>query len=97
MVAKPVPENSANLWHLRLGHLNFSDMCKLHLRSTGLVFEGNICFCKTSVLAKMRATPYQNQGHKQMVAPKQNICYDVSGPFTPTSEGYVYSFNAICK
>ena len=86
LVAKPVPENSANLWHLRLGHLNFSDMCKLRSRSTGLVFEGNICFCETCVLAKMRATPYQNQGHKQMVAPKQNICYDVSGPFTPTAD-----------
>ena len=97
LVAKPVPVDSAELWHLRLGHLNYSDMCKLKGRSTGLAFHGEICFCETCVVSKMRAKPFQNQGDKSNIQPKQNICYDVSGPFPPTVEGFIYSFNAICK
>ena len=48
------------------------------------------------MLSKMRAVPFQNQGHKGG-APKRIICFDVSGPFPPTVEGFRYSFNAICK
>ena len=96
-VATPVSRESADLWHLRLGHLNYNDMCKLRTRATGMSFAGKICFCETCVLSKMRALPFQNMGDKSNIKPKQNICYDVSGPFPPTPEGYVFSFNAICK
>ena len=44
LVAKPVPVDSADLWHLRLGHLNYSDTCKLKGRSTGLNFQGEFFF-----------------------------------------------------
>ena len=47
-------------------------------------------------MAKMKRVPFQNKGHIE-VRPKQNICYDVSGPFPATVEGFKYSFNAICK
>ena len=40
---------------------------------------------------------FPKYGDKSNIKPKQNICYDVSGPFPPTPEGYVHSFNAICK
>ena len=96
-MATPTSIGDANLWHLRLGHLNFGDMCKLKSRATGIAFEGEICFCETCVLSKMQATPFQNKGHQHDLRPKQNICYDVSGPYPPTVEGYIYSFNAICK
>ena len=97
LMATPASVGDANLWHLRLGHLNFGDMCKLKSRATGIAFEGEICFCETCVLSKMRASPFQNKGHRHDLRPKQNICYDVSGPYPPTVEGYIYSFNAICK
>ena len=82
-------------WSVR--HLNFNDRCKLKTRATGISFAGKICFCETCIISKMRAMPFQNMGDKSNIKPKQNICYDVSGPFPPTPEGYVHSFNAICK
>ena len=47
-------------------------------------------------MAKMKRMPFQNKGHIE-VRLKQNICYDVSGPFPTTVDGFKYSFNAICK
>ena len=96
LAATVVPSTSADLWHLRMGHLNFPDMCKLKDKATGIDFVGEPCFCQTCVMAKMRRTPFQNQGEKS-VAPKQNICFDVSGPYPQSPEGKLYSLNAICK
>ena len=84
LLAKPSAGTEADMWHLRLGHLNFQDMCKLKSRAVNISFEGKPCFCETCVLSKMRAVPFQNQGHKGG-APKQIICFDVSGPFPPTA------------
>ena len=75
-----VPSTSADLWHLRLGHLNYPDMCKLKNKATSIDFVGEPCFCQTCVKAKMRRTPFQNKG-EMSVAPKQNICFDVPGLF----------------
>ena len=44
----------------------------------------------------MRRVPFQNQGEKS-VAPKQNICFDVSRPYPQSPEGKLYSLNAKCK
>ena len=38
LLSKEKFDNSAELWHLRLGHLNFADMCKLRTRATGVTF-----------------------------------------------------------
>ena len=96
LAATVVPSTSADLWHLRMGHLNFPDMCRLKSKATGIEFVGEPCFCQTCVLAKMRRTPFQNTGEKSVVV-KQNICFDVSGPYPQSPEGKVYSLNAICK
>ena len=96
LATKCVSDTSADLWHLRLGHLNFGDMCKLRTRATGVNFTGEPCFCQTCVMAKMRRTPFQNRG-EITVNPKQNICFDVSGPYPASPDGHVYSLNAICK
>ena len=61
-----------------------------------MTFKGEACFCQTCTMAKMKRTPFQNKGHID-VLPKQNVCYDVSGPYPPTVDGFCYSFNAICK
>ena len=78
LAATVIPSTSADLWLLQMGHLNFPDMCKLKVKAPGIEFVGEPCFCQTCVMAKMRRTPFQNQGEKS-VAPKQNICFDVSG------------------
>ena len=96
LAASVVPSTSADVWHLRMGHLNFQDMCKLKSKATGIAFVGEPCFCQTCVMAKMRRTPFQNRG-VLTVNPKQNICFHVSGPFPPSPEGKLYSLNAICK
>ena len=43
----------------------------------------------------MKRVSFQNQGQMN-VAPKQNICFDVSGQST-SPDGFQYSLNAICK
>jgi len=96
LVTKETKVTSAELWHLRMGHLNFQDMVKLESRAFGMRFEGESCFCQTCVMAKMKSTPFQNQGQKD-IALKQNICFDVSGPYQLSPDGFKYSLNAICK
>ena len=44
--ASVIPDTNADLWHLRLGHLNDGDMCKLRARSTGMTFVGEPCFSR---------------------------------------------------
>ena len=71
-------------------------MCRLKTRATGVHFSGEPCFCQTCVLAKLKRTPFQNRGVIG-VQPKQNLCFDVSGPFPSSPEGNNSSLNAICK
>ena len=96
MAATVVPSTSADLWHLRMGHLKYPDMCKLKKKATNIDFVGEPCFCQTWVMAKMRRTPFQNKGEITVV-PEQHICFDVAGPFPQSPEGKLYSLNAICK
>ena len=90
LAASVVPSTSADLWHLGMGQLNFPDMCKLKSKAAGINFVGEPCFCQTCVMAKMKRTPFQNRGIMG-VRPKQNLCFDVSGPFRTFQEGNVYS------
>ena len=53
---------SAELWHLRLGHLNFADTCKLRTKAAGVHFKGEACYCQTCTISKMKQTPFQNMG-----------------------------------
>ena len=62
LAANCVCSTSADLWHLRLGHLSFSDMCKLKTKATGIAFTGEPCFCQTCIMAKMKRTPFQSRG-----------------------------------
>ena len=39
-IADSKPDNDAELWHCRLGHLNFQDMLKLKTVATGVNFTG---------------------------------------------------------
>ena len=59
-------------------------------RALNIYFEEKSCFFEICVMYKMRAVPFQNQGHKGKV-PKQSICFIVSGPFPPTVEDLRYS------
>ena len=44
-------------------------------------------------MSKMKKKLLKNKGHID-VFPKQNLCYDVSGPYPATVEGFANSFNA---
>ena len=71
LVAKEAKVTSAELWHLRMGHLNSHDVVKLKSRAHGMRFEGEPCFCQTCVMAKMKSTPFQNQGQKDKATGKR--------------------------
>ena len=58
-----------------------------------MTFKGEMCFCQTCTMAKMKKKPFQNKGHID-VFPKQNLCYDISGPYPATVEGFAHSFHA---
>ena len=62
-------------------------MVKLRLQAPGTRFAGEPCFCQTCVIAKMKRLPFQNQGQMDK-APKQNICFDVSGQFPISPDGF---------
>ena len=69
---------------------------KPRTKALGMPFEGGPCFCQTCVLAKMKRMPFLNQGQLD-VALKQNISFDVSGPYPLSPDGFIYLMNAICK
>ena len=53
LAASVVPNTSADLWHLRLGHLNYGTcMCKLCGRSTGWHFLESLAFAKRAYLQR---------------------------------------------
>ena len=58
LAAGVISSTTADLWHLCMGHLNVSDMCKLKSKATGIL---KFLWGQTCVMAKMRRTPFQNK------------------------------------
>ena len=56
--------NMEDLWHFRMGHLNYQYVCKLRTRANGIVFSGDMTFCEPCELGKMKKAPYKNKEHK---------------------------------
>ena len=63
-IADATVANTADLWHCRLGHLNFQDMVRLKRISTGFDFQGQLSFCEDCATIKSTNKPYQNNGEK---------------------------------
>ena len=93
------PANKMELSHLRMGHLNLTDLRRLQKLSFGMDFSGKeqLEFCESCCRAKMSSTPFKNEGVK---AEKkfQYIYADIVGPFpVKTPEGFEYSLTLIDK
>ena len=65
-LASMKPQIKMELWHLRMGHLNITDLKRLKNLSTGMDFTGKeqVEFCEYCCQAKMILSPFKNEGHK---------------------------------
>ena len=62
LASTTVQAQSADLWHLRLGHLNFQDMQKLKQEATGISFPGDLSFCEDCATIKCTNKPFITAG-----------------------------------
>ena len=83
--------NTADLWHCRLGHLNYQDMVKLKAVATGIEFSGELSFCEDCARVKSTNKPYINAGERP-TKPRQTICFDVK-KHARSSGGFEYSLD----
>ena len=70
------PDHDAELWHCRLGHLNFQDMLKLKTVAKGVQFAGKLQFCEHCAQFKSTVKPF-NIHREKATKPRQVICFDV--------------------
>ena len=72
-------DNSAELWHCRLGHVNYPDMKRLTRLATGvqIAAKHKLSFCEPCIMAKLKNHPLQNRGEKPS-RPKQVFGADVT-------------------
>ena len=87
------PANKMELWHLRMGHLNLTDLKRLQKLLLGMDFSGKeqLEFCESCCHAKMSSILFKNEGVK---AEKKFQCIyaDIFGPvLVKTPEGFEYS------
>jgi hypothetical protein len=91
-VANIIPENTMDLWHCRMGHLNSRDLIRLQKLSEGVIIsKTNIkSLCSSCCQAKSTRKPFKNEG-KQASRIFQYIYADIVGPYPiPTPNGYRY-------
>ena len=90
-------DNSAELWHCRMGHVNYPDMKRLQRLATGvqIAAKHKLSFCKPCIMAKLKNHPLQNQGEKPS-RPKQVFGADVTGPWPTSPAGYKFLLEIIC-
>ena len=90
-IADATVTSTADLWHCRLGHLNFQDMVRLKRISTGFDFQGQLSLCEDCATIKSTNKPYQNNGEKP-TKPRQVICFDVKKQ-KRSHNGFEYSLD----
>lgn len=86
-----------NLWHKRLGHLNFNDMKKLYSITNGMqIIEGEKSFCEDCIFGKQSRGPFKAKVNVNKTCRKLQLIHsDVCGPMTPTSwdgKKYIVTF-----
>ncbi|KAJ8715602.1 hypothetical protein PYW07_010084 [Mythimna separata] len=82
-----VDERDVNLWHQRMGHLNFTDLQKITESAKGveLLKKGNQ-ICTTCLEGKMSRQPFKNTGTRASKL-LQLIHSDLCGPMETSSIG----------
>lgn len=84
LLSKSGTDNDTNLWHRRLGHLNFDDLHKLEVRNivkgvTGTRNKSNDCV--VCLRNKISEEPYPSEATNKAQAPLDRIHSDICGPF----------------
>jgi hypothetical protein len=80
-IAGTKPDSDVELWHLRMGHLNVTDLKLLRNLATGINFKGNkLSFCEDCCKAKMTEANFRRQGIKPMQF-LERVYVDLVGPF----------------
>ena len=90
-VSDAVYDNSAELWHCRLGHVNVPDMKRLQNLAFGISLapKDKLSFCEPCIMAKMKNKPFQNLGDKPTRS-KQVFGADITGPWPTSPQGFRY-------
>ena len=90
-------DNSAELWHCRMGHANMPDIRRLQHLALGVNIhpKHKLDFCEPCILAKLKNAPFQNLGEKPS-RPKQVFGADVTGPHPTSPAGFKYLLEVIC-
>ena len=90
-------DNSAELWHCRIGHVNYPGMKRLKRLATGvwIAAQHKLSFCEPRIVARLKNHPLQNQGEKPS-RPKQVFGADVTGPWPTSPAGYRFLLEIIC-
>ena len=67
VVADAKVDNSAELWHCRMGHANMPDIRRLQHLALGVQIPSKhkLQFCEPCVLSKLTNKPFQNMGRNQ--------------------------------
>jgi len=97
VVADAKVDNSAELWHCRMGHANMPDIRRLQHLALGVQIPSKhkLRFCEPCVLSKLTNKPFQNMGEKPD-RPKQIFGADVTGPHPKSLAGFQYLLEVIC-
>ena len=90
-------DNSAKLWHCRMGHVNWPGLKNLQQVSTGIALapKHKLSFCACCVMAKLKQTPYQNLGVKR-TRPREVFGADVTRPYPKSPGGFQYCLEVVC-
>ena len=90
-------DNSAELWHCRMGHANMPDIRRLQHLVLGVSIspKHKLEFCESCILAKLKNKPFQNLGKKPS-RPKQVFGADVTGPHHVSPSGFKYCLEVVC-
>ena len=88
--------NQADLWHFRLGHVNYEDLRRLRDTIPGVAFPNThkLSFCGVCVSCKMKQTKYNNVGDS-CDRPRQILGFDVTGPYPKTPEGFCWCLEVV--
>lgn len=82
-----VDEKDINLWHQRMGHLNFTDLQKIENSADGVELSKKVSqICTTCMEGKMNRLPFKNIGTRAS-EPLQLIHTDLCGPMETSSIG----------
>ena len=93
MLVGAKPSSHKQLWHLRMGHLNYDDLARLKHLATGVSYNGREerHFCVPCCRAKLHNIPFSGPKTFTPDSPMQLISVDLWGPF-PVSSLYGESY-----